>query len=117
RGLDDLLLGRHVDPATLAAQVAAIDDRHVQKRREHLPAPEPLLVLLHGKHALPPHVPGELPQEPLVGFKQKALGHFPVHRCLSLSCARQRASGTWITNARRAEISLSSNQAKARLAS
>src|SRR5262249_33536070 len=32
---DGLLLGRHVHPAALAAQVAAVDDRNVEKRRKN----------------------------------------------------------------------------------
>ena len=35
-GLNDFLLGRHVHPAPLAAQVATVDDRNVQKRRKNL---------------------------------------------------------------------------------
>ena len=35
-GLDRLLLGGDVDPAALAAQVAAVDDRDVEERREEL---------------------------------------------------------------------------------
>ena len=35
-GLDRLLLGGHIDPAALAAQVAAVDDRDVEKRRKEL---------------------------------------------------------------------------------
>ena len=37
-GRDDLLLGGDVHPAALAAQVAAVDDRDVQERREVLAA-------------------------------------------------------------------------------
>ncbi len=73
--LNDLLLGGHIDPAALAAQVAAIDDRDVQKRRKDLAAPQPPLVPLDRQHALEAHVPGQLPEEPLVGLQQQTLRH------------------------------------------
>ena len=63
------MLGGHIDPAALAAEVAAIDDRDVQERRKDLAALEPAFVLLDGEHALEAHVPGELPEQPLVGFE------------------------------------------------
>ncbi len=75
-GLDGFLLGGDVHPAALAAQVAAVDDRDVEERREVFAALEAALVLLHGQHALPAHVPGQLPQEALVRFDQHSPGHF-----------------------------------------
>src|SRR5262245_50471174 len=45
-GLDDLLLGRHVYPAALTAQVAAVDDRDIKERREDLAPLQAPLVLL-----------------------------------------------------------------------
>ncbi len=61
-GVDRLLLGGHVDPAPLAAEVAAIDDRHVQEGRKELAPPQPRLVFLHRAHSLETHVPSQLPQ-------------------------------------------------------
>ena len=40
--LDARLLGGHIDPAALAAEVAAVDDRNVEERRKELAAFEPL---------------------------------------------------------------------------
>ena len=82
-GLIVSCLARDVDPAALAAQIAAIDDGDVQERRKDLAALEPLLVLVDGEHALPAHVPGQLPQQTLVGFEQHAFGHFQKHGCTS----------------------------------
>ncbi len=77
--LDGLLLGGHVHPATLAAQVAAIDDRDIQKRREDLAPFEALLVFLDRPNPFPAHVPGQLPEQALVGLEQQAFGHFQIH--------------------------------------
>ena len=74
-GLDRFLLGGHVDPATLAAQVAAVDDRDVEEGRKHLALFQPAFVLLNGEHPLPAHVPDQLPEEALVGLEQDALSH------------------------------------------
>ena len=54
RQVDRLLLRRHIDPAPLAAEVAAIDDRDVKKRREKLAALEAGLVLLDRAMPLKP---------------------------------------------------------------
>ena len=40
-----------VDPASLAAEVAGIDDREVEERREDDPAALSRLEALHGEHA------------------------------------------------------------------
>ncbi len=79
-GLNDLLLGRDIDPAALAAQVAGIDDRDVEERREELAALEAGFVPLDGEHALQAHVPGELPEETFIGFEEQAFGQFRDHR-------------------------------------
>ena len=87
RRLDLRLLGRHIDPAALAAEVAAVDDRDVEERRKELAPLEPRLVLLHRAHALEAEIPGQLPEQPLVGFQQQAFGEAEVHRQLSFRCA------------------------------
>ena len=51
-GLDGLLLHAHIDPAPLAAEVAGVDDRDVEERREELPALHPALVLVDRERAL-----------------------------------------------------------------
>ena len=73
-GRDRLLLHAHIDPAALAAEVAGVDDRDVQERREQLAAAQPPLVLVDRQGALEAHVVDELPEQPLVGFEQHALG-------------------------------------------
>jgi hypothetical protein len=59
------LLGRHVDPASLAAQIAAVDHRDVQKRRKKLAAFQPALVLVDGPDALETRIPSQLPNSRL----------------------------------------------------
>ena len=89
----DLLLGGHIDPAALAAQVAAVDDREVQKRREELAALEPAFVALHREHALDAEVPGELPEQALVGGAQYSRTHLE-HRTHQLRAARALAAAS-----------------------
>jgi len=77
--LDDLLLGGHVHPAPLATQITTVDDRNVEKRRKDLALFEPPFVLLNGANPLPAHIPGQLPQRPLIGLEQKSFGELEVH--------------------------------------
>ena len=63
-----------VDPAALAAQLAAGDHRDEEERREIFAALQPALVLLDRQHALDAEVPGELPEQPRVGSVQHAFG-------------------------------------------
>src|SRR5439155_23762405 len=39
---------------------------------------------LDRQHALPAHVPGQLPEQAFVGFEQQALGHLQEHESLSV---------------------------------
>src|SRR5262249_52800674 len=78
--LDDLLLVRHIDPAALAPQIARVDDGDVQERGKVLASLEPGLVPLDREHALEAHVPGELPEEALVGLEEQAFGELQHHR-------------------------------------
>src|SRR5205085_2385111 len=80
RDVDRLLLGGDVDPATLAAEVAAIDDGDVEEGRKKFAALEPALVTLHGAHALKAHVVRQLPYEPLIRFQQHTFRHPQIHR-------------------------------------
>src|SRR4051794_6992121 len=57
RRLDPRLLGGHIDPATLAAEIAAIDDRDIEERRKEFPPLEPRLVPLHRANALHAEIP------------------------------------------------------------
>src|SRR5262249_44169789 len=72
---DGLLLGGDINPATLAAQITAIDDRDVEEGWKDFAAFEPGLVPFDREHPFPAHVPGQLPEGPLVGFKQESLEH------------------------------------------
>ena len=56
----------HVHPTALTAQVAGVDDRDVEKRREILAAFDAPLELLHRQHALHTEVPEKPPDAPLV---------------------------------------------------
>src|SRR5213075_180261 len=71
----------HVHPASLAAKLAAIDYGNKKKRREMNALFQPLLKLLHRPHALVAEIKSELPQEPLIGFLQHALGELIDHAC------------------------------------
>src|SRR5439155_13343884 len=101
--LDDLLLGSDIDPATLAAQVAAVDDRHVKERREVCPSFQTAFVSLDGQHAFPAHVPGQLPEQALIGFEQQALGHLQEHGSLSV---RSGCVGGALSNVQTAVVRL-----------
>jgi len=78
-GLDNLLLGGHVHPAALAAQIAAINNRDVQEGRKDLAFFQALLVLFHREHALDAHVPEQLPQQPFIRFQQQTTGQLQKH--------------------------------------
>ena len=73
------LLMRNVDPATLAAEIAAVDDRDVQIRRKELAAFQPRLVFLYRTETFEAHIPEQLPQQTLVGFEQHSFGKSQVH--------------------------------------
>src|SRR5262245_26252658 len=75
-----LHLLRDIDPAALTAQIAAIDDRHIEKRRKYLAALEPAFVFFDGQHALQAHVPRELEEQALIGFEEHSLEETEVHR-------------------------------------
>ena len=74
-----LLLGGHVDPASLAAQIAAIDDRDVEKRRKDFAPLQPPLVLLHRADAAVAHVQASFHTSRLSVSQQHALGHLQIH--------------------------------------
>ena len=75
RNINGLLLVSHVDPASLATQVTAVDDGDVQKRRKELPFLHPAAMLHHGQRPFNAHVPDKLPQQSLVRFEQHAFCH------------------------------------------
>ena len=91
---------RDIDPAALAAEVAGVDDRDVEERREELAALEPALVLVDGEHALEAHVPGELPEQALVGLEQHPASHAEIHGRASQTreCNDQRELGLKVAN-------------------
>ena len=64
------LFGSHVDPTTLAAEVATVDDRDVEKRRKELATCQSPFVLLNRPGAFEAKIPGQLPEQPLIGFGQ-----------------------------------------------
>ena len=77
--LDLLLLGRHIDPAALAAQVAAVGDRDVEKRGIELAACQPLLVLADRANAFESGIPSQFPEQALVRLEQHSFGHAEIH--------------------------------------
>lgn len=78
------LLGCYIDPATLAAEIAAVDDRNVQKGRKELPSLDSLAVLLHAPKTFPARLIHQLPEKSLVGFHEQSFGHPQVHVVPSL---------------------------------
>lgn len=73
RGEIDLCsLGLDVDPATLAAQIARVQDRKIQEWRKVLTAANTPLESLHTEHALHSEVPKELAEAPWVCGAQDA---------------------------------------------
>ena len=78
--VDPLLLRRDVDPATLAAEVAAVDDRDVQVRREELASFQAAFMPLDRAITPPAHIPAQLPQQSLIRFEQGSFCQTKVHR-------------------------------------
>jgi hypothetical protein len=72
-------LGFDIHPATLAAQVAGVDDRDVEERREVLAVAQPPLEALDGEHPFHPEIPEELPDAFRVGGAQGAKGELREH--------------------------------------
>jgi hypothetical protein len=79
REINDFTGGFHIHPATLAAKVAAIDNRKIEKRREVLALLDPALEALDRKHAFPTKVPGEFPESAFVGGAQDSCGKLNNH--------------------------------------
>src|SRR5262249_5204808 len=86
--LDDLLFVGDIDPTSLAAEVARVDDGDVEERGKELAALDPGLVPLDGEGTLYAHIPGELPQEAFVSLEDQALGQVEHHWCISRSTVR-----------------------------
>ena len=70
--IDHLARRLDVDPAALAAQVATVNDREVEKWREIFAALKPPLEALDREHSLHPEVPDELPEDAFVDGAQDA---------------------------------------------
>src|SRR5687767_14882529 len=63
----------HVHPATLATEVAGVEDREVQERRKIIATANAPFELLHRKHAFDAEVPGEFPKQPRIGSANDAI--------------------------------------------
>ncbi len=74
------LLGSHIDPTALAAQIATVDNRYIEERREELAAFESSLMFLNTAQSLPTRLVGKLPQQTFVGLPEQPFGHAKVHR-------------------------------------
>src|SRR5207249_1697719 len=79
--LDGVLL-LDIYPAALAAKVAGVDDREIEKRRKIVAAFDAPLEFLHGQNPLHAEVPGKFPQATLVGCAQDAGGEGGEHDLL-----------------------------------
>lgn len=72
----------HIDPATLASQLATVDDGDEQEGRKVDPLFESFLVFLHRSHSLVPKVVGELPKKSLVNFVEHAICELSDHETI-----------------------------------
>src|SRR5581483_9252425 len=77
--VDQVLRTVDLDPAALAPQIAAVDDRDVQEGREVFAAGEPPLELLDRPDPLEPEVVAELPEDLRVGLPGDACGERRQH--------------------------------------
>ena len=77
--LDLLLFRRHIHPAALTAEVAGIQNRYVEERREIFAALQPGLKPLHTPHAAPTKVVGKLPEQTFVCLQNHPTHHGEVH--------------------------------------
>ena len=73
--IDRLLLARDIDPASLAPQIAAVDDRNIQKRREELPFLHASSMPEDRQGTLDAEIPDKLPEQSLVRFEHHPLCH------------------------------------------
>ena len=69
----------HIHPATLAAQVAGVDNGKVEERRKIFAAFDAPFEFLHRQRPLDAEVPGELPQATLVSRAEDAGGEGGKH--------------------------------------
>src|SRR5207253_1386907 len=61
-----------IDPATVAAQVATIDNREIKKRRKEFAAFDSPFEALDREHSLNAKIPGEFPNEARVSRAENA---------------------------------------------
>ncbi len=73
--LHRLLRSGDVNPATLAPQVATIDDGNIKKGWKIFSLFESSFEPLHRTDPLESHVPDKFPQQALVGLKEYTFGH------------------------------------------
>ena len=71
--------GFYIDPASLAAQVAGVDDRDVEERRKVLPLPKPALEPLHRQHSFHAEVPEKLTEATRISAGKDAGGKLREH--------------------------------------
>src|SRR5207244_277709 len=64
--INHLALGFDIHPATLATQIATVDDRNIEERRKIFAALDAPFEFLDREHAFHAEIPCELPQAALV---------------------------------------------------
>ena len=74
-GREKMLRAIHLHPASLATEIATVDHRNVEERREIVALLDALLEFLDRAHAFVAEVIGELPENPLVDGGDHSLGH------------------------------------------
>ena len=78
--IDLFLLGSDINPAALATQVAAVDDRDIQERGEEFSPFEAFFVLVNRQGAFEAKVVSQFPDKSFVCLHENPFGHFQVHK-------------------------------------
>ena len=77
--VDFFLFGGDINPAALAAQVAAVNDRDIEEGREEFTPFEAFFMFVNGKSAFEAKVVSQFPDKSFVRLHQNAFGHFQIH--------------------------------------
>jgi hypothetical protein len=63
----------------LAAQIAAVNDRDVEVRREELTSFQSALMQINRPQPFHAHIPSQLPQQPFVGLEKHPFSKSKIH--------------------------------------
>jgi len=77
--LDAMLFGADIDPATLATEVAAVDDRKIKKGRKEFATFQSLFVAMDTSQASHTQRPSRFPQQAFIGLGQQPFSKTQIH--------------------------------------